>query len=394
MSAGRVALLSHVLPPSPSGQSRVLGLVTGGSRVDEVLWLTDDSAALDQAGPPERARLESERHFLLPLPPWPLLRHANKMAGLLPGLRRRAAHIEAILKADKCIALVACTGSVLNPPAAMLAAKRLGLPLVLYLFDDYGAQWPPGIYSRFARLWEPRVAAAAAALIAPNEFLAAEYQRRYGVEPAMVRNPLASDEVAAPAAAALPGDQLKIVYTGAVYDAHFDAFKNLMAALASSALAAKLQVYSEQPPDWLVQHGISGPLEHHGHVAPEEALAAQREADILFLPLGFDTPKDRAVQSSAPGKLAEYLASGRPVLVHAPRDSFLADFFKRRDCGLVVDRPDPDELVRAIGRLAEDAALRKRLVNNARQAASEFSLSAARKAFWSVLDGLATQSGN
>ncbi len=383
-----MAVLSHVLPPSPSGQSRVLGLLLEGPRGDEALFLTDDPACLTSPGPPERVSLQPERHFLLPLPAWPGLRQANKTAGMVPAVHRRASQIHRALAPRRPRALVAATGSILNLPAARLAADRLGVPLVAYIFDDYRHQWPPGIYRQFARMWENAVMRSAAALIAPNEFLASEYASRYGKQPAIVRNPAAPREAAPPRSPRPQGGRLAVVYTGAVYDAHFDAFVNLMAALAGSDMPAELEVYSDQPVAWLADHGITGPVRHHGHVPPAEARRAQAEADILFLPLGFDTPKDRAVKSSAPGKLGEYLASGRPILVHAPRDSFLARFFQERGCGLVVDRPDPALLRAALERLATDQDLVEELTARASDAAREFSLDAARAAFWGLMDRL------
>lgn len=381
-----MAVLSHVLPPSPSGQSRVLGLLLEGPRSHEALYLTDDPACLAQAESPERRALPQENHFLLPLPAWPGLRQANKTAGMVPAVHRRANQIHRALASRRPRALVAATGSILNLPAARLAADRLGVPLVAYIFDDFRHQWPPGIYRQFARMWESAVMRSAAALIAPNEFLASEYAERYGKQPAIVRNPAAPWEPAPPSSPRPPGGKICIVYTGAVYDAHFDAFVNLMAALAGSDVPAGLEVFSDQPAAWLAEHGISGPVRHHGHVPPADARQVQTEADILFLPLGFNTPKDRAVKSSAPGKLGEYLASGRPILVHAPRDSFIAQFFRERGCGLVVDRPDPALLRAALERLATDQSLVKELTARASEAAQEFSLDAARAAFWGLMD--------
>ena len=70
-----------------------------------------------------------------------------------------------------------------------------------------------------------------------------------------------------------------------------------------------------------------------------------------------------------PGKMGEYLASGRPILVHGPSDSFITSYFRHHECGLVVDENDPSQLARAIGSLLNDADLRKKLGARARHRA-------------------------
>ena len=112
----------------------------------------------------------------------------------------------------------------------------------------------------------------------------------------------------------------------------------------------------------------------------------QQKADLLFLPLAFEAPFPGLIRTSAPGKTGEYLAAGRPVLVHAPPDSFLAWYFREHDCGLVIDENNPARVAEAIERLLTDSSLQQRLSANAwRRAEEEFSLQAARSAFARVM---------
>jgi len=80
--------------------------------------------------------------------------------------------------------------------------------------------------------------------------------------------------------------------------------------------------------------------------------------------------------------MAEYLAASRPILVHAPAESFVAQYFRRHDCGLVISTQDPDALAQALGRLRVDTALRERLSVNAwARARADFDLARARADF-------------
>jgi glycosyltransferase involved in cell wall biosynthesis len=72
----------------------------------------------------------------------------------------------------------------------------------------------------------------------------------------------------------------------------------------------------------------------------------------------------------------------RPILVHAPPDSFIATYFREHECGLVVDENDPRALARGVERILTDTDLRQKLSRNAwKRAQVDFSLAAARSKF-------------
>jgi glycosyltransferase involved in cell wall biosynthesis len=112
----------------------------------------------------------------------------------------------------------------------------------------------------------------------------------------------------------------------------------------------------------------------------------QRNAGFLFLPLAFDSPFPEIIKTSAPGKIGEYLASRRPILVHAPKNSFISWYFKKHQCGLVVDDNDPTKLAQGIEHLLADTKLQKKLADNAYvRAEVDFSLENACRIFSEVI---------
>ena len=298
---------------------------------------------------------------------------------------RLAREIAAILRRERCDAVVACTGALLDPPAGYLASRLAGVPFYLYVFDHFARQWSSCIERLFAQLLEPALLNGAAGIIVPNEFLRDEFRRRYGVESTVIHNPgdIAAYETLPDDAPDDSSDAVRIVYTGAVYDAHYDAFVNLMTAIQLlERTDVELHLYTAQSPADLEQRGIRGPVVFHEHQPASTVPSIQSQADLLFLPLAFQSPYPEIIRTSAPGKMGEYLAAQRPILVHAPSESFVAWYFRRYGCGLVVDRSDPLELAQAIERILTDADTRRQLSARAwERARSDFSLSAAQSAF-------------
>jgi hypothetical protein len=79
-----------------------------------------------------------------------------------------------------------------------------------------------------------------------------------------------------------------------------------------------------------------------------ECLRAMRAANLLYLPLAFGRQSSRISLYSLPTKLPEYLASGKTVLVHAPKDSAVYRVAERYDLTprlATIDREALDEFV-------------------------------------------------
>jgi glycosyltransferase involved in cell wall biosynthesis len=381
----RVAIVSHVLPPTWSGQAMILArLLSGFSQGDYVLVRTMnlpflDEDAYEQPLPAPTFRLP--KTFVPALPGAPRERLATARS-LGTTLWSRARGIARIVRRERCGAVVACTGGdMLDIPAGWLGARLARVPYYPYFFDRWSqqSQGPPE-RRRFAERWERRIVTGAARVIVPNEFLARELEQTLGARTAVVRNAcVVPDEVGDPSPA---GDPARIAYTGAVYAANHDTFRNLIASIGLLERAARLDIYTAQSAAELEAAGIVGPVMRHDHLPAADVRRVQGDADILFLPLAFESPYPSLIRTSNPGKMGEYLAAGRPILVHAPPDSFVADYFRRHGCGVVVDRPDPDELARRLNELLGDNALRRRVSAAARECAlADYDIRRARADF-------------
>jgi glycosyltransferase involved in cell wall biosynthesis len=404
---GRPAIVSHVLPPSPSGQAIVLERLLSGFAPDSFCLMSREDYSRPPAWHPREgdllARLPATYHHLAepvrlgaslrPLPPW--LRHR---AGLTIRLLHRAWRIRQLVDREGCGAVLAASGDLLDLPAGYIASRLCGVPFFAYLFDDYACQWTVPGHRAFARQAERALIRGAAAVVVPNPALAEVYRRRHACDPVVLPNPaheLACQGAAPPAPPAPPepgaqasrGNGRRIVYTGSIYGAHFDAFANLGEALARLGRAeVSVHVYTWQDPAELRRELPGIDITYHPHLIGGDLATVQREADLLFLALAFTSEIPEAVRTASPAKLGDYLASGRPILVHAPAPSFVADYFRRHECGWLVDSFDAGALAEGIARLLDDSAAAADAIRRAGERhAEDFSLVAARCRLVSIL---------
>lgn len=398
----KFALVSHVLPPSESGQSAVIYYLLKDIDPNTYCLITNKKCEINKSN--KGARVLKGRCFKVRSGFWiSFSERFNKGFLLLLGLGMglfdiimaffniifRGLEIARIMKNEKCKVVVACTADFANLPAAYLASLLVGCKYYAYLFDYYSYQWIQPFVGSLAHLIEPILLRNADCVIAPNEELSYDLKHRYGIEPAVIHNPCdisAYDDIAEipwPA----EKEEIKIVYTGAIYQAHYDAFRNLASALIKfNKNNINLHIYSRRSQAQLENDGIVGHVVCHGYVDHSNSIEQQRRADILFLPLAFDSVFPEIIRTSSPGKMGEYLASGRPILVHAPTDSFIAKYFKKNKCGVVVDENDINKLMQAIQDIVDDKNLRGIICENARKCAgTDFSIEHVRPKFLSLL---------
>ena len=387
---GSIAVVSHTVPGDCNGQAVML------QRLGQLAVEAGHEPGLLIIDTNRKALRRSELVGGIPVQPvrtpW-LLRKLIKFRStrhrLFPWLvRHRARSIAAIARRHRASVIVGCTGGdLIDLPAVIEAGQLTGLPSYLYYFDDYAIQWKaakeiwsPIVMAQFGNAVESHLLGQAAGIIVPNETLAEDIRQRTDTPTVVVRNPVDTKFYAQlrdqfPRRWPDPLRPLQIIYTGSVYAAQADSIKRCCQAITAAAargIQAALHIYGP-PPDREVQGVLThSSINWHQTVGQMESAAVQVHADMLFLPLSFNCTYPKLIRSSAPGKFGEYLASGTPVLIHAPADSFPVRFASGHACAAICSIPDVERLTEAICFLANDTAIRDRLSKAAITAAADF----------------------
>jgi glycosyltransferase involved in cell wall biosynthesis len=291
---------------------------------------------------------------------------------------QRGVNIAIALKDDNTDTLVGCSGDLLDLPATWVASRILGRRFIVYFFDDYREQWWADPLSKtFASRVERYLVARASKIFVTNEYMRAEIAQRYGLPSYIIRNPGPSKLLNKLDKFPSRDGEVRLVFTGAVYHLNYDILRSILAALEllSDDILYRLHVYTAQSSEQLEAEGISGGhVVIHGHVTPDDAARIQSEADIQLIPFSPVPEAVGIVRTAATAKLADYLASGRPILALCPDNSFLAWFLREHQCGLSLDSGQPEDIANAIDKIVSQPELRHDMQNNARRLAkSEFS---------------------
>jgi colanic acid biosynthesis glycosyl transferase WcaI len=99
--------------------------------------------------------------------------------------------------------------------------------------------------------------------------------------------------------------------------------------------------------------------------------------------------KAGAARHSMPSKIYEIMASGRPLLASAEKDSPVWQLVDETGCGLCVEPEQPEQLTQAIARLHRDGELRQQCATHGRHAAQEsYSLNAVADGYQQLMQHL------
>ena len=266
--------------------------------------------------------------------------------------------------------------SILSVPSAgtlllvsCILSIAAGVELSVYFLDLYACnkhfklrRWLSGPIERLAIRTAKNV-------FVMSEALKQHYTAKYCVETIVLPHPIElKDKVlnpSRPSAGTKDGRPAVIVFTGYIYEYQIDPLQNLAMAI-SGMDSVELHIYTSRSNDYLIKMGVYGKNIHYkGFVDTERIRLIQEQASILFLPMAFRPPEPAITRTASPGKLPEYLISGRPVLVHAPEYAYISWYARKYGWGLVVDQPDPELLKKGIRTLLDDSVLSGRLVGNA-----------------------------
>lgn len=247
----------------------------------------------------------------------------------------------------------------------------------IFLFDLYKGNPFPFPGNQLASFFEPLIFKSANQIIVGNEGTREFYVKRYGQgiskKIKIIQNSTFPEPYIKlqniPQEIKSPSSPYQILFTGNIAWPQTRSLKNLIKAVNEiNDINIKLKIYSPNPKDYLQKIGITESEKVEISVAsPKEMPEIQSKADILFIPLSWNTESQAIIDTATPTKLIDYLIAGRPMLIHAPASSFLVKYAKDKNFAEVVDEENIEKLKESIKKLLTDKEFSNTIVKNAKE---------------------------
>ena len=260
-----------------------------------------------------------------------------------------------------------CVVSTSPPASAHLIGavlRCLGTPWIADLrdgwtFDPPHPAWPTRLQAAADGFIERSLLRRADRVVAVTRPIASDLERRLHVPAAVITNGFDPDEQPAQAAAPLDPSRHSLVHTGRMNvvgrspTAFFQGLHDYLRRRPEGAQRLEVVLagpVSAEQEALLADGRLEGLVRSVGSLGRPETLALQRDADtLLVLAEGNDVRPSRSI---ATGKLFEYLAAGRPVLVLG-EDSEAARIVRDAGAGVAARGDDSRVIASALERLVD-----------------------------------------
>ena len=245
--------------------------------------------------------------------------------------------------------------------------RETNLPLVIHFMDD----WPsvlvsPGLFHNYwKRILDEDLkdlVCSSSACIAISEKMADVYGKRYNRYFSFFHNPVDIE-------AWLPysktnweaGLSFRILYAGRTDDLIIKSIKTIAKCvqnLSSNNFVIEFHIFTRDFNEiGPLFTGMSSIFIHEPIPDYKQMPKLFSSYDVLLLPLNF---KSRFLTLSMPTKVSEYMISGTPILIFAPKDTALAEYALREQWGLVIDTNMDKDIEGSILELYQNESIRRK----------------------------------
>jgi len=307
--------------------------------------------------------------FFYPLLKWLGLYHT--MSGI--SLSQKFKHWLSEFKPEVLYVQVASRETLLF---ASQLVDYLEIPSVNHAMDD----WPSSIrtHGLFKSYWYKKIDAELKQFIEKvdlnfsiSEAMSDEYQRRYDKKFIPFHNPVDS-KVWLPHVKKdyeLNKEKITILYSGRIGIGITESIMDVASAIDTIKneqvrIDLHIQTFTKDP-DILNKLQKFRCVVINPFTAYEQLPKIFSTADILLLANEFNVKGLVYLKYSMPTKASEYMISGTPVLLYAPKETAISTFFMKNECGCCVLERSSVELRNALDHLINDENYRRKLGQNA-----------------------------
>ncbi len=329
--------------------------------------------------------------------------YTNHPVFTLPLIQTSQRHIQLVYKRMKLKTYVRMMGDIIQTYKPMMilgvfpdvftlrtaleTAKTYNCRFSAYLHDTVLETCPAPYLKKFVKETQHLVFRDARPLFVMSEGMASLYREKYRIESLPLVH---SYPEPIPEAPIRTEGNATLFWSGNVYNINHRSFARMVHVFQDIS-PYRIIIASKQ--NKFGFKDIEIPTErleftYFPHTRRKEYLEFIRNQGFLLLALNWpdESPiHPDELRTIFPTKTPEYLASGRPIIVHCPEDYFLAQFFRKHRCGFVISTRDIQEIRKQVNLFIHDRDLQNDVQEQAIRASRQFQIDRVVKTFLDAL---------
>ncbi|MEL6863367.1 MAG: glycosyltransferase family 4 protein [Bacteroidota bacterium] len=282
--------------------------------------------------------------------------------------------IKNLIKEEKIDYVVGVYPNPFYCHAACLAAKEMGVPFSSYFHNTYVDNI--AITDPEAKVIQQEIFEASEYIFVMSKGMQQFYEEQYGLKKFF---PLVHTFNTYPpeySYSGIPGvdkDKYKLVAIGNFNESNMDATLRFANTIYQNPKYS-LSLFTHVPRVLLRKRGLdTNAIEYEGFVQPDQVHRVLQEYDLGVLTHGFTGGYGEVeYRTIFPTRMIPLLLSGKPLIVHSPKGSFLNDFVQEHQCAELVDDPSPEAILEGLDRICTNEDYQKQLVEASRKTVAQF----------------------
>jgi len=268
-------------------------------------------------------------------------------------------------------AIVVAYPQLVTLDASQWVSEKLNIPFFPYLHDTIVESLSDTPLEKYGNKVQSKVFRTASHIFVMSEGMQRLYEGKYNIKTTPILHIYPEEFTAIKR---VTNESNQVFWGGAIYRINHVALSRLLCVCKELSL----DILCATNPSEKMLEKFSYPLD----TMRFEFYSNRKDyIDVLktnkFLLLALNWPEETSVDRDEistifPTKVAEYLNSGVPIIVHCPEHYFMAKFFMKYDCGLVLGTRDSFTMKSKIQSLLQDGERLDQLVTNAGAAADMF----------------------
>ncbi|GEM_PF-1258507 len=272
---------------------------------------------------------------------------------------------------------------------AYLAHRKSGIPLLTYHMDIPVRRSAMAAFEGFfIETYEEKILRSAKERLIVSEGYAQDFRHRFGLNSILLPHSIDLKEIQR-RMGELHGPpengSTRIVHTGIVEGQREGLLRIAETLHQNPDLDAKLILSTPTPKDRLLNQGFDLPCVEILSLPHDKVLDLQASAHILVTVLPFFHKTKEGALTGYPTKLVEYLATGRPILIHAPAWTHLCQHARRHGYASIVDGVCKNSIADAVRKIKKDNDHRLTITQKAAEQASHFDIKIVTRKFLQMI---------
>ncbi len=276
-----------------------------------------------------------------------------------------------IIKEERIEVLIGTTGRGQMLIFTYILSKLSGKPYCPYILDLYKHNNLPGPWKIIATFFEPILFRGASLIFLCCEgymdFYKKQYPKLNTFRPAF-HGGFSEDYSDIQNVKPNRRNEVTILFSGAIYWLAEGALDEVIEACQEiKEFKINILLYIPAPSKKLIQKYSAIPNIQILSATKSAMIRAMNQADILLIPYSWNTQSQDVVNTAIPSKLIGYLLSNTPILIHAPRESYISRYGRKNKFACVVDDQDINKIKSAIKKMIIDNEYTTELIRNAQK---------------------------